>query len=159
MASATVSGTELRQSVGAFPSGVTVVTTSAGGVDHGLTVSAFVSLSLEPAMVLVSIDNSSRVLPFLQQGAPVAVSVLAEEQKELAITFGRHLPDKFDGVSVERGDSGVPVLSGAAAWFEGTVAERFAGGDHVIVTIAVEKCGNDQSLKPLLYHRGKLFDW
>lgn len=94
----TVNGTQLRDTVGSFPSGVTVVTTTDGEVDHGLTVSAFVSLSLEPAMVLVSIDKKSSVVPFLEQGSPVAVSVLSEEQSDLAITFGRHLENKFDGV-------------------------------------------------------------
>lgn len=156
MAPNTVSGTELRRSVGAFPSGVTVVSTHAGGVDHGLTVSAFCSLSLEPAMVLVSINSGSRVLPLLQPGSPVAVSVLAEGQQELAVTFGRHLPDKFAGVEVWRAESGVPVLSGAAAWLEGEVVERFPGGDHVILTVAVIACGDDEGRGPLLYHRGRL---
>lgn len=155
----TVNGTQLRDTVGSFPSGVTVVTTTDGEVDHGLTVSAFVSLSLEPAMVLVSIDKKSSVVPFLEQGSPVAVSVLSEEQSDLAITFGRHLENKFNGVSINRSTNRAAVLEGASAWLSGAVVDKYPGGDHFIITIAVEECAHDEEQKPLLYHRGRLFQW
>lgn len=151
----TVSGLELRNAVGAFPSGVTVVSTEHAGVDYGLTVSAFVSLSLDPAMVLVSVDKKSRVLPFLCPSAPVAVSVLAEDQADVAITFGRSVEDKFAGLSVVRTPNGARLIDGAAAALSGRVVNCFDGGDHDIITIAVEECSQDDDMRPLLYHRGK----
>ncbi|WP_233195637.1 flavin reductase family protein [Corynebacterium sp. 13CS0277] len=153
----TVSGAELRSAAGMFPSGVTVVTTRAAGVDYGMTVSAFASLSLEPAMVLVSIESTSHTLPHLAPGCPVAVSVLSDGQLEHAVQFARHVPDRFAGVPLRReGDAGVPVLSEAAAFFVGTVASWADGGDHTIVTIFVEECHVDVTREPLRYHQGRL---
>ena len=70
-----VDATHYRNTVGNFPSGVTVVTTHSNGVDVGLTVSAFASLSLEPPMVMVSIDKQSKSHQYLKQGAPIGISV------------------------------------------------------------------------------------
>ncbi|MEJ5928211.1 flavin reductase family protein [Corynebacterium sp. H128] len=141
-----------RQVLGAFPSGVTVVTTHHKGEDLGLTVSAFASLSLDPEMVLVSIDNSSRTLAVLSVGAPIAVSILAAHQGAVARQFASGLPDKFAGVACRRlGD--VPVIEDAAGWISGRVAGLFPGGDHTIVTIAVshlELSGNP----PMVYANG-----
>lgn len=155
----TVTGTQLRESVGTFPSGVTVVATRRDGVDHGLTVSAFISLSLEPAMVLASVESNSRVLPYLEPGSPVAISVLAEDQIDQAVRFGRHIDDKFAGVTVHRAGNDAPLITGAAAWFEGEVADVYLGGDHHIVTILVQDCGDDPERDPLLYQRGRLHPW
>ena len=84
----TVTGQQLRASVGSFPSGVTVVTSvDSSGRDHGLTVSAFCSLSLEPAMVLVSIDSRSQTLAKLEPGQTVGVSVLSEDQLQICLLY------------------------------------------------------------------------
>ena len=85
-----VDSTYYRQTVGNYPSGVTVVTArdTETGADLGLTVSAFTSLSLEPPMVLLSIDARSKSHPHLMVGAPIGVSVLAEDQLHLAPRSG-----------------------------------------------------------------------
>lgn len=134
-----------------------MVTTHADGEDFGLTVSAFASLSLVPAMVLVSIESNSKSLPHLVPGRSIGISVLSEEQFELAPQFARHGLDRFAGVEVER--RSVPLLKGAAAWFEGTVKEHYIGGDHTILTVHVVACGSDEQRQPLLYKRGKLYRW
>ncbi|MCK7675572.1 flavin reductase family protein [Corynebacterium pygosceleis] len=153
----TVTGLELRTAVGSFPSGVTVVTTHSEGMDIGLTVSAFASLSLEPAMVVVCIENRSKSLPHLAVGREVGISVLASDQLELAVQFARHVEDRFAGVEIERrGELGVPFISGAVAWFRGTVHEWHEGGDHAIITVNVLACGSDEEREPLRYCRGKL---
>lgn len=153
----TVTGLELRTAVGSFPSGVTVVTTHSEGMDIGLTVSAFASLSLEPAMVVVCIENKSKSLPHLAVGREIGISVLASDQLELAVQFARHVEDRFAGVEIERrGETGVPFIQGAVAWFLGIVDSWFEGGDHVIISIRVIACSSNESKYPLSYMRGKL---
>ncbi|MBI8988264.1 flavin reductase family protein [Corynebacterium meridianum] len=153
----TVSGLELRTAVGSFPSGVTVVTSHSEGMDIGLTVSAFASLSLEPAMVVVCIENKSKSLPHLAVGREVGISVLASDQLELAVQFARHVENRFAGVEIERrGEIGVPFISGAVAWFLGVVDSWYKGGDHTIVTVSVTKCGRIREADPLIYIKGKL---
>lgn len=152
----TVSGDQLRDSVGSFPSGVTVVTTRVRGEDLGLTVSSFASLSLEPAMVMVCIDNRSQSIPHLSPGSPVGVSVLARDQLEIAIQFGRHGVDRFAQVDIRRGMFKLALIDAAAAWFTGIVRHAHDGGDHRIITIEVEDCGRDLDKEPLVYHRGRL---
>lgn len=155
----TVSGEQLRATVGTFPSGVTVVTTRSEGEDVGLTVSAFSSLSLEPAMVVLSVDNSSTSLPYLTVGAPVGISVLAEGQGGLAGQFSRRGIDRFAGVDVFRRGAGVAIIEDAAAWFAGEIINAFPGGDHTILTISVNECGTSDDARPLLYQRGRIHDW
>ena len=157
-----VDSTYYRQTVGNYPSGVTVVTArdTETGADLGLTVSAFTSLSLEPPMVLLSIDARSKSHPHLMVGAPIGVSVLAEDQLHLAVQFARHGLDRFAGVNIvrrsshhdnstsidSRDDVGVPLIGGAAAWFLGTVTDRYVGGW-------------EEETRPLIYQRGKLHHW
>ena len=153
----TVSGLELRTAVGSFPSGVTVVTTHSEGMDIGLTVSAFASLSLEPAMVVVCIENKSNSLPHLAVGREIGISVLASDQLELAVRFARHVEDRFEGVEIERrGEIGVPFIKGAVAWFLGVVDSWYKGGDHTIITLSVLSCGSTKERGALKYCRGKL---
>lgn len=160
VAELTVSGDELRSAVGTFPSGVTVVTTlGPEGGDVGLTVSAFSSLSLEPAMVVFSVDNGSQSLPYLTVGAPVGVSVLADGQGPVAYQFSTRGADRFAGVDTHRRGRGVAVLDGAAAWFAGEIVNAFPGGDHTILTVAVHECGTHETARPLLYQRGQVHDW
>ncbi|MCK7637857.1 flavin reductase family protein [Corynebacterium sp. P7202] len=153
----TVTGLELRNAVGSFPTGVTVVTTHSEGMDIGLTVSAFASLSLEPAMVVVCIESKSKSLPHLAVGREIGISVLASEQLELAVQFARHVEDRFDGVEIERrGKVGVPFIKGAVAWFLGVVDSWYEGGDHTIVTVAIQECHSDYEKSPIKYLRGSI---
>ncbi|WJZ03206.1 flavin reductase family protein [Corynebacterium freiburgense] len=150
--------THYRQTVANFPSGVTVVTTHADGEDIGLTVSAFASLSLEPPMVLVSIDKKSRSHEFLGIGAPIGISVLAAHHTDIAVQFARHGHDRFAGVALERKGC-IPIIAKSAAWFRGQVTDRFRGGDHIILTIAVKECDFQEGVHPLLYQNGRLHSW
>lgn len=160
MADLTVSGERLRATVGTFPSGVTVVTTlREDGTDVGLTVSAFSSLSLEPAMVVLAVDNGSTSLPYLQVGRPLGISVLADGQGSVAYQFSRRGIDRFAGVATQRGGAGVALIDGAAAWFVGEIVDAFPGGDHTILTVAVHDCGTHEQARPLLYQRGQVHDW
>ena len=152
--------THYRETVANFPSGVTVVTTRDSGEDFGLTVSAFTSLSLDPPMVLVSIDRKSKSHQHLVEGAPIGISVLAAGHTDVAVQFARHVDDRFAGInSVRRGQQDIPFVGDAAAWFLGDVCDRYVGGDHIIITVAVRECGWHDGGRPLLYRGGRLHNW
>ena len=152
--------THYRETVANFPSGVTVVTTRDGGEDFGLTVSAFTSLSLDPPMVLVSIDRKSMSHQHLVEGAPIGISVLAAGHTDVAVQFARHVDDRFAGINiVRRGEQDIPFVGDAAAWFLGDVRDRYVGGDHIIITVAVRECGWHDGGRPLLYRGGRLHNW
>lgn len=152
--------THYRETVANFPSGVTVVTTRDSGEDFGLTVSAFTSLSLDPPMVLVSIDRKSKSHQHLFEGAPIGISVLAAGHTDVAVQFARHIDDRFAGINiVRRGEQGIPFVGDAAAWFLGDVRDRYVGGDHIIITVAVRECGWHDGGRPLLYRGGRLHNW
>ena len=152
--------THYRETVANFPSGVTVVTTRDGGEDFGLTVSAFTSLSLDPPMVLVSIDRKSKSHQHLVEGAPIGISVLAAGHTDVAVQFARHVDDRFAGINiVRRGEQDIPFVGDAAAWFLGDVCDRYVGGDHIIITVAVRECGWHDGGRPLLYRGGRLHNW
>ena len=152
--------THYRETVANFPSGVTVVTTRDSGEDFGLTVSAFTSLSLDPPMVLVSIDRKSKSHQHLVEGAPIGISVLAAGHTDVAVQFARPVDDRFAGINiVRRGEQDIPFVGDAAAWFLGDVRDRYVGGDHIIITVAVRECGWHDGGRPLLYRGGRLHNW
>ena len=152
--------THYRETVANFPSGVTVVTTRDSGEDFGLTVSAFTSLSLDPPMVLVSLDRKSKSHQHLVEGAPIGISVLAAGHTDVAVQFARHVDDRFAGINiVRRGEQDIPFVGDAAAWFLGDVRDRYVGGDHIIITVAVRECGWHDGGRPLLYRGGRLHNW
>ena len=152
--------THYRETVANFPSGVTVVTTRDSGEDFGVTVSAFTSLSLDPPMVLVSIDRKSKSHQHLVEGAPIGISVLAAGHTDVAVQFARHVDDRFAGINiVRRGEQDIPFVGDAAAWFLGDVRDRYVGGDHIIITVAVRECGWHDGGRPLLYRGGRLHNW
>ncbi len=128
---------------------VSVVTTLGGGAPHGTTVSAFASLSLEPPMVLVSLDRRSDLLRRLPEGGRFGLNVLGSDQADLAAAFARKGDDKFAGVAWDVED-GAPRLAGSPGWLACTVAARVDGGDHVVVLGRVHAAAADGGA-PLTY--------
>ena len=125
--------THYRETVANFPSGVTVVTTRDGGEDFGLTVSAFTSLSLDPPMVLVSIDRKSKSHQHLVEGAPIGISVLAAGHTDVAVQFARHVDDRFAGINiVRRGEQDIPFVGGGA---QGADDLRFSHVDYLDLSL------------------------
>ena len=147
-----------RQVAGSFASGVTVITTGDDGEFHGMTASAFTSLSLEPTRVLVCVDKKAETLPALQSSGRFVVNILAADQEQLSRTFAsKDSPQAHGlaGIDYELGELGVPVLNGALAYFECALAQEIDGGDHVIVIGEVENAGVGEIEDPLLYFRGR----
>jgi len=143
----------LKKGLGAFPKGVTVVTTEMAGVRAGMTVSAFSSLSLDPPLVLVCIDRKSRFHPVIAEAGRFAVNVLSASQEELSNRFSSRAEDKFEGVEVRTGALGLPLLPGSLATLECEVRESLPGGDHSIFVGEVRHAEVAPEGEPLIYWR------
>jgi flavin reductase (DIM6/NTAB) family NADH-FMN oxidoreductase RutF len=149
-----VSNEEFRAALGRFASSVTVVTSKgADGEVRGITVSAFSSLSLNPPLILVCIDNRSSLIEHLKEGQAFAVNILGEDQEFHSRRFASKEANRFEGIGYKEGITNAPMLDNALAVLECKVVNNYAGGDHTIVVGEVEATAiNDQ--KPLLYFRG-----
>ena len=143
-----------RAVLGRFASGVTVVTTcDDAGRDHGMTVSAFCSLSLSPPLVLVCVDHNASMHPLLVPGASLAINILAAGQEALSRRFSGKDTDRFDGIGYARGLTGAPLLDDVLAALECRIVRIHDGGDHTIVIAEVE-VATARAERPLLYYRG-----
>ena len=130
---------------------VSVVTAMSEGLPHGTTVSAFASLSMNPPMVLVSLDRGSEVLGLVRESGRFGLNVLSSDQSQLALNFARKGGvGKFAGVRWALED-GVPRIPGAGGFLACEVAELVDGGDHVVVLGRV-RVAETTSVPPLTYH-------
>ena len=148
-----------RRAMGSFPTGVTVVTVaSTDGNMHGLTVNSFSSVSLDPMLVLVCLDQASRGLDLIERAAAFAVNVLSAGQQDLSRWFAnRHRPvgsTMFHGVAFKPGATGCPVLAGTAASFDCRLLQSHRAGDHLIVLGEVVEVVHRPWLAPLIFHAG-----
>lgn len=147
-------GAHFRSALGAFATGVTIVTTrNAQGRDVGLTANSFNSVSLDPPMVLWSLSKNAASLPAFVGNEHFAVHVLAADQQPLSDRFARRGADKFAGLPVTRGAGGVPLLDGCSARFQCRTAFRHEGGDHVIFVGEVLAFDHFDR-PPLVFHGG-----
>jgi flavin reductase (DIM6/NTAB) family NADH-FMN oxidoreductase RutF len=148
-----VSPDEFRNILGRFASGVTVVTTQHDGKDHGMTVSAFCSLSLVPSLVLICIEKNASAHAALTGSAAFAVNILSAEQEQLARRFAIEDIDRFEGVGYGRSQGGIAILDDVVGVIECRRTTLFDGGDHTIIVGEVES-GFAENRAPLLYYRG-----
>lgn len=148
---------ELRDALGCFATGIAVVTACApGGEFVGLTVNSFSSVSLEPPLVLWSLDRASPSLGAFSAASHYAVNVLAADQMALSQQFATRAADKFAGVDIAAvGAGGAPLLRGCCAWFECVNELRHDGGDHLIFLGRVARFAHEPGRPPLLYHGGR----
>lgn len=148
-----ISNDEFRAALSRFPSGVTVVTTKdADGIFHGITVSAFCSLSLEPPLVLICIEKSACSHDALAESKAFVVNILSSTQSALSEQFASLLPDKFNGVPFRTGLNEMPVLDGVVASLECSLRKVSDGGDHTIFIGLVENASINEGF-PLVYSR------
>lgn len=143
---------QFREALRLFPSGVTVVTVAAGGERHGLTVSAFASVSPEPPLVAIVIDHAHRGHRLLERpGAVFAVNILSEAQRALSERFAwTREEDRFAVGRWTTALTGAPVLADALAWLDCTIASRHAAGGHTIYVGEVLAAASGDG-QPLVY--------
>lgn len=142
-----------RSVLGRFATGVTVVTARDERGDHGMTVSAFSSLSLEPPLVLICVAHDATMTPVITSATDFVVNILSDGQEAMSRRFSSKLDDRFAGLGFTRGERGVIILDEVQAWMECQVVNRYVEGDHTIITGAVERAEANDA-RPLLYYRG-----
>ncbi|HEX6478937.1 MAG TPA: flavin reductase family protein [Ktedonobacteraceae bacterium] len=150
---------DFRTTMARFATGVTVVTTTLDSTYFGLTVNAFCSVSLNPPLILVSLDLRSQTYTSIRQSGVFAVNVLTQEQEPLALRFARKdLASKtFDDIAIRVGETtGVPLFADALARIECRVSNEYPGGDHALMlgeVVSVDYGDDHLANEPLLYYR------
>ena len=127
-----------------------MVTVTDDGIPHGMTASSFAALSLQPPLILVCLDKTSRTRGLILKTRSFAVNILAADQEELARGFAAAGTKPFTDLTHRPAPGGSPVLDGAVAWLECDVADVFEGGDHDIVVGAVNAADVSER-EPLIY--------
>lgn len=147
-----------RDTVGRFPTGVAIVTTTGPEGPAGMTTNAITSLSLDPLLLIVCFEQRSRTLEIVRTSRRFGVNVLRAGDEHLAAVFAskRVGPEKFQALTQHRWSEahGVPVLDSALAWIACELRDLLPGGDHEIGVGEVVGTGADQEGDPLVFHRG-----
>lgn len=153
-----VSPRELRDVLGSFATGVTIIT----GVDEqdrpvGLTANSFNSVSLDPPLVLFSLDRNANCASAFAEGRPFVVNVLRDDQQPQSNHFASKTDDKFAEMDFTwtAGNNGCAVIEGALAHLECTCESLHEGGDHWIVIGRVSRIEADPEGRPLVFFRGR----
>jgi len=141
-----------------MPAAVTVITAwGSDGRPVGATLSAVMSLSLEPPMMLAAFDRASSTLDALNaRGRPFLIHVLADDQHDIAQNFAGKGADKFKDIDWTPGLLGLPELPGVLGTIACEVAELVPGGDHVVIMGAIREVQHRAQTHPLIYHRRAL---
>ena len=145
-----------KAAMGSWASGVSVVTTRRDNLLYGLTVSSLSSVSADPALVSVCINNANRAAAMIEESGWFAVSVLGAHQQDASNYFaqsGREPTEDFVEVDGSWTDSGLPIVAGAMAWLVCDVVQAVSAGSHVLFIGAVTDAGSDDSREPLVYWR------
>jgi flavin reductase (DIM6/NTAB) family NADH-FMN oxidoreductase RutF len=143
-----------RNAMGKFPTGVTVITTEVDGEPFGMTVNAFMSVSLNPKLVVISVGNQARMLKRIQQSKRYAINILSESQQELSAVFaGQKNVNSVEFSTVD----GLPVLKDSIATITCKVVEEFVAGDHTLFFGEVMDIITREG-EPLIYFQGKYYE-
>lgn len=148
---------QLREYLRFWTTGVTIVSAKHGNVSHGMTVNSFTSISLDPPLVMVSLEKVTRTHGLVKAAGVFGVSLLAQEQRDLSNRFAGRASDqtnRFEGVETFSLESGSPLLSQGLAWFDCRVSATYDAGTHTLVIGEVLAAGvpaDDGSRHPLVY--------
>lgn len=147
---------DFKDALASWASGVSIVSTRAGGLVYGMTVSSFASLSLDPPLVIVCIANTSRMPALMRTAQRFAVSLLAADQGDASAAFarsGREPTPTFEGVEEDRTRAEMPVVRGAIAYLDCELHGELVVGDHIIVVGRVVEAVARPDRAPLVYYR------
>ncbi|WP_419888483.1 flavin reductase family protein [Neobacillus niacini] len=143
---------QFRTAMGKFATGVTVIATDVDGDVHGMTANAFMSVSLDPKLVVISIGEKARILEKIKQSKTFSVNILAANQQELSMIFAGQLKEHRE-VEFDRLD-GKPVLNGAVAQIACEVSAEHLEGDHTLFIGRVTDIHLEDA-EPLIFYSGK----
>jgi flavin reductase len=153
------SGTDFRNALGVFATGVTVITTQ--GIEHpfGMTANAFSSVSLDPPLVLVCVISGTTGAESIERNGVFAVNILGADHEPVSRYFSSKDrppgPDAFQEIPHTIGVTGAPLLQGAAGFLDCRVHAAHEAGDHIIFIGEVMALGYETDVKPLLFHGGR----
>lgn len=153
--SATVDRPAFLSALGRFASGVTVVTTVTGGVDHAMTASAFTSVSLDPPLVGFFPDRKSTSWPQIEAAGHFCVNVMGSDQTDICRAVGAKGDQKFVGVEYTISEHKLPVIANAIASIECRLYSVTEAGDHWFVMGEVLRMESSRDEDPMLFHRGR----
>jgi flavin reductase (DIM6/NTAB) family NADH-FMN oxidoreductase RutF len=151
----TLDARRLREVMGHFATGVTVVTAMHGRQPVGFTCQSFVSLSLDPPLVALAPSKASTSWPLIRAADGFCVNVLSDRQEQVCQAFARSGGDKFAGIEWSPGVTGAPVLTQSLAWVECGLEAAYEAGDHELVIGKVRSVSTGQGT-PLLFYRSRL---
>lgn len=147
---------QFRDALGRFATGICVVTAAREGEPPvGMTINSFSSVSLEPPLILWSIQNTAECFPSFMQASHFAVNILALEQEHLSVFYAQRGTQAMAREHYALGSTGSPLLRGALASFECRTWSQYPGGDHQIIVGEVLGLHARPTGNPLLYHRGR----
>lgn len=149
-----------KDALASWASGVSIVATRSGGLVHGVTVSSFASLSLEPPLVLACIAQKSKLPPMVRESRRFAISLLSQEQHDTSAAFarsGREPAPGFASVGIEESSTaaGMPIVAGAMAFLDCELHAELGVGDHTIFVGRVIEAVTEPDKSPLVYYRRK----
>ncbi|MFJ8001279.1 flavin reductase family protein [Streptomyces sp. NPDC096310] len=146
----------MRWALGAFPTGITVVSALIDGKPVGLTANSFTSVSLEPPLVSVNIMRTSTTWPLLRRAEHWGISVLGDHQAAQVTLLSRPASERFNGIDWEAGDDGSVLLPGANATFRVSVESELEAGDHILLLLRVLDLDRAPAGDPLVFHGSQI---
>lgn len=142
---------DFRRTLGRFASGITVITTKHEGDVHGMTANAFVSVSLDPPLVLISVDNRARMKEVLPKSGRYGISILSDKQEDMSQHFAGRPKEGAEVPFIER--DGIPLIDGSLAHLVCEVVDEHPAGDHTLYVGRVEHLDYHDGA-PLLFYTG-----
>lgn len=144
----------LRVAMRAWTTGVVVVTATYKGERHGMTVSSFTSVSLDPALIIISLQTASRTHELVSQAGTFAVTILSADQKLISERFAGRIDntDRFDGLETETLVTGAPLLKGGLAYLDCRVTQSIPSGMNTLFLAEVVAARGEAPGQPLVYH-------
>ncbi|MBU3555598.1 flavin reductase family protein [Polynucleobacter sp. UB-Piko-W3] len=147
---------ELRKGFASFATGVTVITClDENDSHHGVTISSFNTVSLEPPLILWNLKKQSRLMPWVEVGKQHLIHVLERSQENLAMHFATVKHDQFIGIEHQLTQSGLTQIEHCIAYYECETVSVYDGGDHNIILAKVVSLKNYPEKEPLIFARSK----
>lgn len=143
---------QFRKAMGKFATGVTVITTEVDGQVHGMTANAFMSVSLTPKLILVSVGNKARMCDFIKESQTFAVNILCDEQQEMSMRFAGQIKDELE-IKFNQ-FNGIPYLKESLVSIGCTVYSAHEAGDHVLFIGEVKELHSKEG-NPLAFYEGQ----
>ncbi len=148
----TTDAAELRQAYSAFPSGVVAVACELDGSPVGMAASAFSTVSLDPPLVSLCVQNTSSTWPRLREVPIIGVSVFASDQASLCRQLAGPAEHRFDGIEPVHAHGDAVFVPGAAASLACSLYNEIPAGDHTVVLLRIEALQSDPGVEPLVFH-------